>query len=54
MMIVALATGLRKSNVAGLMWERIDLERRCCYVPGYETKVSVRPWPMDEGLARVG
>jgi integrase len=35
---LSLATGLRKSNVAGLEWERIDLARRCCFVPGYLTK----------------
>jgi integrase len=38
MAIFALATGLRKSNVAGLEWERVDLERRCCYIPGYQSK----------------
>jgi integrase len=45
MAIFALATGLRKSNVAGLEWDRIDLERRCCYVPGYLTK-SGEPIPV--------
>ena len=38
MAMLALATGLRKSNVAGLEWNRIDLERRCCYIPGYQSK----------------
>ncbi len=38
MMVMALATGLRKSNIAGLEWDRIDLERRCCYIPGHLTK----------------
>jgi integrase len=45
MAIFALATGLRKSNVAELPWERVDLDRRCCYVPGYETK-SGEPIPV--------
>jgi integrase len=38
MAIFALATGLRKSNVAGLEWDRIDLDRRCCYIPSYQSK----------------
>jgi integrase len=38
MAIFALATGLRKSNVAGLEWERVDLSRRCCFIPGYLSK----------------
>jgi integrase len=38
MTIVALATGLRRSNITHLEWSRIDFERRCCYVPGYQTK----------------
>ena len=45
MVIFALATGLRKSNVAGLEWDRIDMERRCCFVPGYLTK-SGEPIPV--------
>jgi integrase len=45
MAIVALATGLRKSNVAELQWDRIDLVRCCCHVPGYETK-SGEPIPV--------
>jgi len=54
MMIVALATGLRKSNVAGLLWERIDLERRCCYVPGYETKAGEPiPVPLNDDAIEV-
>ena len=53
MMIVALATGLRKSNIAGLEWDRVDLARRCCYVPGYLTK-SGEPIPVplnDDAIA---
>jgi integrase len=45
MAIFSLATGLRKSNVAGLEWERIDLARRCCFVPGYLSK-SGEPIPV--------
>jgi integrase len=33
MTIFSLATGLRKSNVAGLEWERIDLARRRAFAP---------------------
>jgi integrase len=40
MMRFALATGLRRSNVTDMEWSRIDIERRCCYVPGYESKTG--------------
>jgi integrase len=40
LMIFALATGLRKSNVAGLTWDRIDMARQCCYVPGRLSKTG--------------
>jgi integrase len=54
MAIVALATGLRKSNVAGLEWERVDLERRCCYVPGYQSKSGEPiPVPLNEDAIQV-
>ena len=54
MMIVALATGLRKSNIAGLEWSRIDLERRCCFVPGYLTKSGEPiPVPLNEDAIAV-
>lgn len=33
-----LATGLRKSNLLGLKWKQIDLERRCAWVYGDEAK----------------
>jgi integrase len=36
--VLALATGLRLANVTGLERSRIDLHRRVCWVPGYETK----------------
>ena len=40
MTILALATGLRRSNVTRLEWSRIDLERAVTYVPGYESKTG--------------
>lgn len=36
--VLALATGLRLSNVTGLRRDRIDRNRCCCWVPGYESK----------------
>ncbi|WP_148716443.1 tyrosine-type recombinase/integrase [Chitinolyticbacter meiyuanensis] len=30
----ALATGLRQSNVYELTWDRVDLRRRCVFIPG--------------------
>jgi hypothetical protein len=26
------------ANVADLKWNRIDLDRRCCYIPSYQSK----------------
>lgn len=34
----SLATGLRESNVTGLEWSRVDLERRVLWVEGYQSK----------------
>lgn len=34
----SLATGLRASNVTGLEWSRVDLERRVMWVEGYQSK----------------
>lgn len=34
----AIATGLRWSNVAGLEWERIDLQRRLAWIPARQAK----------------
>jgi integrase len=45
MSVFALATGLRRSNVTDLLWDRIDMTRCCCYVPGYESK-SGEPIPV--------
>lgn len=38
MMIFALATGLRRSNVTGMEWSRIDMKRATAYVPANEAK----------------
>ena len=38
MMIMALATGMRRSNVTGMEWSRIDLKRRTYYVPATRAK----------------
>lgn len=34
----SLATGLRESNVTGLEWSRVDLERRVMWVEGHQSK----------------
>lgn len=34
----SLATGLRESNVTGLEWSRVDLERRVMWVEAYQSK----------------
>jgi integrase len=38
MMIVALATGMRRSNVTGMEWSRVDLVSRTYYVPATKAK----------------
>jgi integrase len=38
MMIMALATGMRRSNVTGMEWSRVDLKRRTYYVPASNAK----------------
>jgi integrase len=53
MMLFALATGLRRANVTGMEWSRVDLVRRVAYVPGYESK-SGEPIPVplnDDAIA---
>lgn len=34
----AVATGLRKANITGLTWDRVDLKRRTAYIPGNQAK----------------
>lgn len=36
----AVATGLRRANVTGLTWDRIDLKRRTAFVPGTQAKAG--------------
>lgn len=38
MMTMALATGMRRSNVTGMEWKRIDMKRRTYYVPASNAK----------------
>jgi integrase len=38
MMMMALATGMRRSNVTGMEWSRVDMLRRTYYVPASEFK----------------
>lgn len=38
---MAVATGLRKSNITGLTWDRVDLRRRTAYVPASQAKAGV-------------
>jgi len=33
-----LATGLREANVTGLLWEQLDMQRRCAWIYGDQTK----------------
>lgn len=35
---IAVATGLRRANITGLTWDRIDLKRGTAYIPGSEAK----------------
>ena len=38
LMIMALATGMRRSNVTGMEWSRVDLKRKTYYVPASNAK----------------
>jgi integrase len=38
MTILACATGLRRSNITGLEWKRIDTDRRVAFIPASEAK----------------
>jgi integrase len=48
----AVATGLRWSNISGLRWELVDLDRAVAHVPGGETK-NRRPIPVPLSSAAV-
>ncbi|WP_232019201.1 tyrosine-type recombinase/integrase [Sulfuritortus calidifontis] len=41
----ALLTGLRQSNVLGLQWSQVDLERRFAWIEGWQSK-NRRPIPV--------
>lgn len=34
----AVATGLRRANITGLTWDRVDLQARTAYIPGSQAK----------------
>lgn len=36
----AVATGLRRANITGLTWDRVDLKRRTIYIPGSQAKAG--------------
>lgn len=36
----AVSTGLRRSNITGLTWDRVDLKRRAVYIPGSQAKAG--------------
>jgi integrase len=50
----AVATGLRWSNVSGLKWEMVDLDRGVAHIPGGETKNrKAIPVPLSGDARRV-
>jgi len=36
----ALATGLRESNITGLLWEQVDMQRRCAWIYADQAKAK--------------
>jgi integrase len=36
----ALATGLRESNVTGLLWEQVDMQRQCAWIHADQAKAN--------------
>lgn len=54
MMIMALATGMRRSNVTDLEWSRIDMKRRTAFVSGHQMKGGRASLPValnDDAMA---
>lgn len=37
---LALATGLRESNITGLLWEQIDMQRKCAWIHADQAKAK--------------
>ena len=49
----AVETGLRQSNVLGLRWDRVDLERKLVWVEGIETKSGAAlSVPLSDGAIK--
>lgn len=38
--LFAVATGLRRANITGLTWDRIDLKRKTAFIPGSQAKAG--------------
>lgn len=54
MALFAVATGLRKSNITGLTWDRVDLEAGFAYVPSNQAKAGRGiPIPLNQTAKRV-
>lgn len=47
LMIMALATGMRRSNVTGMEWNRVDLKRGTYYVPASDVKGRKKGLPVQ-------
>jgi integrase len=47
LMIMALATGMRRSNVTGMEWNRVDLKRGTYYVPASNVKGRRKGLPVS-------
>lgn len=50
----AVATGLRRSNITGLTWDRIDMKERFAFIPGSQAKGKRGiPIPLNDDAMRV-